>query len=342
VSFRPFWSKSGEPIPNVKEGHWPMLVGPVVLAILGALFGIFPDTLAYSLVTPTVDAIVGSAEPAKELKLWAGINVPLFLSIATFVLGFILYAQKLRLRALLIRWSEAAPTFDNGWDKLLAWVAAGSKALTQALQTGQLRRYMLITFGTTTALLAVTMLMRPGVIPPIQWPDVEVWDWLVFLLVLFGAYLTVATNSRITAIAGLGVVGIGMAMIFILFSAPDVAITQLLVETLVVVLFAAAALRLPTLQVEPLRKRWMDAVLALGLGLITTVILLMVVTGPIDRELTTYFEQNSWTAAYGQNIVNVILVDFRALDTFGEIAVVRVAAVAIFALLRSKPEKEET
>ena len=132
-----------------------------------------------------------------------------------------------------------------------------------------------------------------------------------------------------------------MAMIFILYSAPDVAITQLLVETLVVVLFAAAALKLPSLEKERLGERTFDAILAIGFGVVTTIILMKVTSGPIDRELTTFFENASWPEAYGQNIVNVILVDFRALDTFGEIAVVLIAAISIFALLKSKPEEEK-
>jgi len=341
VSFRPFWSKSGRPIPNVKEAPWPMLAGPVILAIMGAFFGIFPDVLANTLVNPMVAAILGDAEPAKELKLWAGVNLPLFLSIATFALGFTIYYFKLEIRAVLIRMTQASPSFDNGWDKLMAGIATGSKALTRVIQTGVLRHYMLVTFGTALVAMGVTLFIRTTGIPTVGWPDIELWDWLVFLLVLLGAGLTVITNSRITAIAGLGVVGIGMAMIFILYSAPDVAITQLLVETLVVVLFAAAALKLPSLEKERLGERTFDAILAIGFGVVTTIILMKVTSGPIDRELTTFFENASWPEAYGQNIVNVILVDFRALDTFGEIAVVLIAAISIFALLKSKPEEEK-
>ncbi len=341
VSFRPFWSKSGKPIAGVKEAPWPMLVGPVVLASLGAFFGIFPDVLATTLVNPTVAAILGDAEPAKELKLWAGVNLPLLLSVATFVLGFTLYYYKLALRAALTRMTDAAPSFDNGWDKLMAGIASGSKALTRVIQTGVLRHYMLVTFGTALLVMGITLFVRTTGIPQVGWPDIALWDWLVFLLVLLGAGLTVVTNSRITAIAGLGVVGIGMAMIFILYSAPDVAITQLLVETLVVVLFAAAALKLPELNREAFGSRPFDALIALGFGVVTTIILMKVTSGPIDRELTTFFETASWPEAFGQNIVNVILVDFRALDTFGEIAVVLIAAISIFALLKSKPEEDK-
>jgi multicomponent Na+:H+ antiporter subunit A len=200
---------------------------------------------------------------------------------------------------------------------------------------------MLVTFGTALVVMGATLFLRTTGIPSVGWPDVALWDWLVVLLVLMGTGLTAMTNSRITAIAGLGVVGIGIAMVFILYSAPDVAITQLLVETLVVVLFAAAALKLPELDKDSPARRPLDAIMAVAFGIVTTIILMKVTAGPIDRELTTFFETASWPEAFGQNIVNVILVDFRALDTFGEIAVVLIAAISIFALLKSKPEEEE-
>jgi multicomponent Na+:H+ antiporter subunit A len=108
-----------------------------------------------------------------------------------------------------------------------------------------------------------------------------------------------------------------------------------------VVLFAAAALKLPALDREKFGARPFDALMAIGFGVVTTIILMKVTAGPIDRELTTFFETASWPDAYGQNIVNVILVDFRALDTFGEIAVVLIAAISIFALLKSRPEEDK-
>ncbi|MEM9787670.1 MAG: putative monovalent cation/H+ antiporter subunit A [Pseudomonadota bacterium] len=342
VSFRPFWSKSGDPLPDIKEAPWPMLVGPVILAVMGALFGIFPDLLANSLVNPTVAAILGDAEEAKPLQLWAGVNLPLALSGATFVLGFTIYYYKIQLRNMLIDLVNRSPSFDKGWDNLLAGLLAMCKWQTRLIQTGVLRRYMFITFATALVALAGTLVVKDVVLPALDVPDVTIADWLVFLLVLLGTALTALTSSRIAAIAGLGVVGIGIAMIFILYSAPDVAITQLLVETLIVVLFAAAALRLPGMGTEPLRTRPWDALLAIGLGVSTTAVLLVVTAGPIDLELTEFFQTASWPQAFGQNIVNVILVDFRALDTFGEIAVVLVAAISIYALLKSKPEKDNT
>jgi multicomponent Na+:H+ antiporter subunit A len=191
---------------------------------------------------------------------------------------------------------------------------------------------MTVTFVTLLAAMVAPMIAR-GVWEIPTFLDTPNWvEVAVVALILAGTALVVVTSSRIAAIAGLGVVGVGVALVFIINGAPDVAITQLLVETLVVVLVAVAMLRLPFLTRE--RRPASDALLALGVGGAVTLTLFAVLAAPIDRRLTDYFELASYTEAYGRNIVNVILVDFRALDTFGEIAVVAVAALSAVALLR--------
>ena len=92
---------------------------------------------------------------------------------------------------------------------------------------------------------------------------------------------------------------------------------------------------------DPVSKRPFDAVLAVGIGGAVSCILLLVTSGPIDLELTEVFQTASWPQAVGQNIVNVILVDFRALDTFGEVAVVLVAAISVYALLKAPKRTEK-
>ncbi|MEO1552243.1 MAG: hypothetical protein AAFR93_17780, partial [Pseudomonadota bacterium] len=100
VALRPFWQKPGGSLPKTPhEAPWPMLVGPVVLAVLGAVLGLYPDPLQIALIDPTVASLTGTAEDAKELQLWAGVNMPLILSIATIGLGAVLYLTHRRLRA---------------------------------------------------------------------------------------------------------------------------------------------------------------------------------------------------------------------------------------------------
>jgi len=336
VAFRPFWRGQTTTTRTVREVPWPMLAGPVILAALGALFGLYPDLLQYSLVTPTVVSLAGEVGAARELTLWAGVNLPLVLSIATFVLGLAIYAMHARLRALLIRVTGASPSLDRGWDAFMEGLRLGAASLTRRIQTGRMTDYLAATFASIALALGAAMVLRglPGLAP---FAGETSWLHLALAaLVLVGAAQTALTRSRIAAVAALGVVGIGSALVFIFFGAPDVAITQLMVEVLIVVLVSVVMLRLPRLTAAGNRFRPGHAVIALSVGAVTSLVLLAVLAAPLDRRLTDYFEAASWPEAYGRNIVNVILVDFRALDTFGEVAVVVVAALAAVALLRQK------
>ncbi|MGI1662632.1 putative monovalent cation/H+ antiporter subunit A [Palleronia sp. KMU-117] len=337
VAFRPFWRPAGGPLPQTPhEAPWQMLTGPVILAAAGVAFGLAPALIAVTLIEPGVGAILGSPEEAKALKLWAGVNIPLMLSIATFVLGFALYAGHRRLRGLVAAVEARGPSLDGSWDGWIDALKAVAGWQTRVLQSGVMRRYLYIVFATILVGVGGALLLRGGFSHALAMPNLQIKHWAVVALIVAGAGLTTMTDSRIAAIGGLGAVGIGVALIFIIFGAPDVAITQLLVETLVVVLFAVAALRLPRLSetAGAGRFRPFDAILASAIGTVIMLVMLMSTAGPIDRKITDYFEDASWPEAYGRNIVNVILVDFRALDTFGEIAVVVIAALGAFALLK--------
>lgn len=342
VAFKPFFGPQG-PLPHTPhEGPAAMLLGPVVLGVLGLAFGLLPHLAAQWLIEPAVAAVMGAPDTGGRLKLWAGFNEALMLSLATFALGALLYWKHGALRGLLARIEARGPDFDAGWDKLMAGLVALAEWQTRLFQTGVLRHYLFATFAVLTVALAVPLAMGGTFAPHAALPEFTLREVVVVVLIVAGSLLAAATGSRITAIAALGVVGIGVALIFIIYGAPDVAITQLLVEMLVVVMFAVAALRMPFLDdTESKRKfRPLDAALAGALGLVVAGITLLVTTGPIDRTLTTYFENTSWTEAYGRNIVNVILVDFRAIDTFGEIAVVIIAALGAFALLKGMPGRD--
>lgn len=333
VAFRPFWQGSVSSTQSPSEAPWQMWAGPIILASLGAIFGIYPDLLQVALINPTVISLTGEVGEAKELKLWAGVNTPLFLSIATFVLGLLFYWRHVQLRAMLERSFQSIPNLDNGWDGFLDGLKSVAKWQTRIVQDGKLSSYLFGTFLTIAAGILLTLVYTGMPKIAVDLSDVEWKHTSIALLTIAGAILALVTNSRIAGIAALGVVGIGIALIFIVYSAPDVAITQLLVETLVVVLVAVVMLRLPSLPKTEFRLN--HALLSVAVGASVSLILIAVVSSPLDLRLTDYFEATSWPEAYGRNIVNVILVDFRALDTFGEIAVVVIAALSAYALLRT-------
>lgn len=176
---------------------------------------------------------------------------------------------------------------------------------------------------------------------PAEWPELLFKHWASVTLIASGAVMTAISKTRLAAICALGVVGVGVALLFVMFGAPDLAITQLLVETLVVVLVGVVMLRLPGLDQGPRPWGGADVALSVAVGTVVALTLLAVVASPIDRAITDYFETASLAEAFGRNIVNVILVDFRALDTFGEIAVVAVAAIGAYALIRGTRRKAQ-
>ena len=158
--------------------------------------------------------------------------------------------------------------------------------------------------------------------------------WSVALLTLGGGVAVVLIRSRLIAIMSMGIMGIGVAFVFLVFGAPDLAFTQLMVETLSVVILALVITRLPVFGSDhrgPLQVI-RDAAIAVAVGGALAALLMTIIGAPLDISLSTYFGERSYTDAFGRNIVNVILVDFRALDTLGEIAVVTIAGVSVLAL----------
>ena len=145
-------------------------------------------------------------------------------------------------------------------------------------------------------------------------------------------------RSRLTAIMALGIQGAAVALVFLLFGAPDLAFTQFMVEVLSVVILALVMtrLRLDDRDPRPLEDLARDGALALACGLGVSLLLMVVLSGTLDTRLPELFAATSVPIAHGANIVNVILVDYRGFDTLGEISVVMAAGIAIMALLRRR------
>ncbi len=334
VALRPFYGTPSTTPKPPREVPMRMWISPVLLAGLGLTFGLAPSLIADALVQPAVTAILGRPETVK-LALWHGFNLPLLLSVLTFVLGLTAYAVHPWLRRHLIAASGRLPmTADQVWDRLLDGVKSLAAMQTRTLQGGRLHRYLFVVFASFALAVGTALFATGAMRVPAGWPDLLLKHWAVTALIAAGAVMAAVASTRLTAICALGVVGVGVALLFVMFGAPDLAVTQLLVEILVVVLVAMVMLRLPGFEQGSTRRiRKLDALLGIAVGAVVTATLLAVVAAPFDRSITAYFETASVPEAFGRNIVNVILVDFRALDTFGEIAVVVVAALGAYALL---------
>jgi multicomponent Na+:H+ antiporter subunit A len=212
---------------------------------------------------------------------------------------------------------------------------------TRLLQSGYLRYYLMITVAATAGLTGYALVGRRGLTVALDWSDLRFYEAGLAVLILLAAMAAILLKSRLAAIAALGVVGYGVALVFVLFGAPDLAMTQFLVETLTVILFVLVFYHLPESRtVSDGAARWRDAALAATAGAVMTA-LVLVGTPENYPSISAYFVENSVPRGHGRNVVNVILVDFRGLDTLGEITVLAVAAVGVYALLKLRRRSDD-
>jgi multicomponent Na+:H+ antiporter subunit A len=212
---------------------------------------------------------------------------------------------------------------------------------TRILQNGSLPRYLLTVVTTTTLLVGFTLLRYT------HWQDIlrgfgdlRLYEIVIAIIIVVSAISVVRAKSRLAAVLSLGVVGFSVALIFVLFEAPDLAMTQFAIEALTVILFLFVLYRLPRFATYTRKvTRYRDALVASAAGAMMTLLVLVITSTPLVSRLTPFFAENSYVLAKGRNIVNVILVDFRGIDTLGEITVLAVAAIGVFALMKLRQEK---
>lgn len=337
VMIKPFM---GAPVALPKaprEGPFGMLLGMAILAALGMVAGWQVGWIADQFVTPAATATAGRAIVSHPVFSLDPLNPVLWLAIATWGLAGVLYWQLDRLRALAWRMQKAPGlTFDRIFDALMFGLLRFAAAVTRVLHHGRLELYLVAVFVLFLVALVAPMWFVGGVPPVPDAPALNFYEWGAVLLCALGIAAVVFARTRLVAIVALGVQGLAVALIFMLFGAPDLSFTQFMVETLSVVILALVMtrLRLETEDPRYLEDLVRDGGLALLCGIGVTLLLLAVLRTPFDARLSEFFAAASYPLAHGRNIVNVILVDFRGLDTLGEIAVVMTAGVAILALLR--------
>ncbi|WP_163558632.1 putative monovalent cation/H+ antiporter subunit A [Halomonas sp. NO4] len=333
VALRPFFGEQRQTPHVAHEPPAAMLLGPAVLAALSLLLGLMPGGLD-GLVQAIVVGI-GAPEANVHLALWHGINLPLLMSLAALVLGWLIFRRWDRLRARLAYLDPViARGPEAGYDAIMVALVRIAEWQTRALQNGYLRNYLAVTLLVLVGLVGHAFFFRhtPQFDVSIS---VYLHEAVVAGLMIAGAVTACLMKSRLAAVAAVGVMGFSIALTFVLFSAPDLAITQLLVETLTVILLVLVLFRLPRFaNLSAPSERLRDLVVASAFGVMVTLLMLAVLGGERLPRISDYMVENSQPLGHGHNIVNVILVDFRALDTLGEIFVLALAAIGVYAMLR--------
>jgi len=338
VGWRPFFGRGRVTPRQAHEAPLALWLGPVVLAVLSIALGLLPDALAVPLVQPAASAVRGEHTEV-VLHPWIGLSPAFAQSLLMLAVGLLLYAwhdRALRLLEPLRGLASWGP--GRAYEAVLAGTVAFAKAQTRLLQGGVLGTYLLCTIGTTVLLSGYALLTRAAPSLPSVGP-LRAHEAIVALLILAGAVSVILARRRLVAVFALGVVGYGTALVFLFFGGPDLAMTQLAVETLSVVLFVLVLRGLPELRVVSSRsERVRDAAVALAGGAVVTGLVLAASAVTHPGRLRDALSAASVPLANGRNVVNVILVDFRGLDTLGEITVLSIAALGVWALVKLRPQ----
>ena len=339
VGLRPFLSAHKATPHHPHEAPPSMLVGPIALAVLGLFGGVAYPLTSDFVAAPVMASLSGLpvGEQSAYLYLWHGIKPPLILSLVTLALGALGFAFWPQMRAG-IAWILRAIGWgpDRGYDQAISGLERLAYGATRVQQTGFLRHYLMATFVVVAVFMLATLFAVGGLPTEFRMPTVYLPEVIALALLVGGAVVATVVYSRVAAVAAIGVVGYAVALLFLIFSAPDLAFTQFMVETLTVVILVLVLMRVP-LEVSAFRARagrLRDGVIAVAVGASVSLVLLATTQGPLDLRLSEYFIEKSVPIAHGHNIVNVILVDFRALDTLGEIFVVTIAGLSCFGLVR--------
>lgn len=336
AGLKPFVGRLPITFANIHLPPASMWVPPLILASLGMVFGFFPSLIDDALIKPIVSSMTLET-PTFHLKIWHGFNNVLLLSMITIASGIGLYfliKPSESLMAKTARFEQLSPQrlvhgFSRGF-------LAFSVRWTNFFQNGYLRYYLTTILTFLSVLLAYRLFNGVTIyVNTASLSGITIYEGIIAGIMATAIFFTVFTKSRLAAVASLGVVGYCFCLIFLFYSAPDLAMTQFSIDTLTVILFVLVLYNLPKyLNLSETRNRIRDGLLSLVFGALISILTLEVLNEPVTKEITAYYAENAYLLGKGKNVVNVILVDFRGFDTMVEITVLAIAAIGVFSLLK--------
>ena len=326
--------REAEPFARAHDPGTGMWAAPALLTTLAVLLGLIPMLLAGSLVGAVTGAVTGAPAPEFDLALWHGVNLALILSLIAVAGGALLLWQH---KPLLAAWERARlPDAKRMFEATFAFADTWVRKAIVATHTPSLQRMLLASFA-VIVLLVIDGAQAGGAFTgdrtllPAAPPAIIAW----LLLIAATAAVVNDSRERLRVLIYVSVIGLVVSLAFVQFSAPDLALTQISVEVVTILLLLLALNLLPKkppLLSSPSRK-WRDGALAVAGGVLIGGIAWAMLTRDPGPSIAAYHLANAKSGGGGTNVVNVILVDFRAFDTLGEIIVLGIAGLGIFALL---------
>ncbi|WP_194841556.1 Na+/H+ antiporter subunit A [Sporosarcina obsidiansis] len=347
IVFQSFLGKTPEPFPGQRPAHEApiqMLVAPLVLASLVLLIFFFPNTLGTYILGPAMLAVYPQFESLNglvpEIHAWHGWKMPIFMTIGVVLLGVLLY-RFLRYWKGIYQLGILQWTLDRLYNTFLLWMETTATKITKTYMTGSVRDYVAYIMLFFIAFLGIGLVGIPQFVFDFSKDaPIEINEGLIVFVMMCSSIAILFARSRITAIILNGVLGYSIAILFVVFRAPDLALTQIIVETVTTVLFLLCFYFLPEWRVErkSISMKWRNGLIAAASGIVVTVVALLVQGHSFYPSISVYYESASRLAG-GLNVVNTILGDFRAFDTMLEVLVLFIAGLGVFSLVKLRRKK---
>ncbi|MFB6081223.1 MAG: hydrogen gas-evolving membrane-bound hydrogenase subunit E [Halanaeroarchaeum sp.] len=339
-----FFGEKPDALGEVHSPPWTMLAPPLLLAVLAGIVGAVPQLAIDVIVQSVVNSAAGGHAHEFHVGLPTSLTPAFAMSLVVMGVGLVSLPFYGRLHEALNRTFDAVPPITANWwyDGAVFGANRLSRRVAALVQNGLLRTYATWTFLGVAALTlggyAATSTSLPGRLPvTLSTPII-----LVLLVAIVAAVAISIAPSHVAGVLTLSILGFMVAIFYILANAPDLALTQLTVETLSLVIFLLVLDRLPAFYGEIQRGRAIrDGMLSVVVGLTVTVTVLVSTGASPEQGIAQYFVEKSIPLGGGGNIVNVILVDFRGFDTMGEISVIAMAALSVLTLIAMR-ERGET
>ena len=345
AGIKPFLGKLPTHFEKVQMPSAIIWLPPVILGVLGFILGCLPGVVGENIISPTVNVL--SVESVEfKLKIWHGFNTVLLLSLTTLIAGTIVYLfnkPAVSKVAFVERFNNFTPHhfFEISWSALKRF----SSWYTDFMHNGYLRSYLIRIIIFAEILLAYELIIGgPIYIDYSKLIPISVHEGINVVILLGALYLTVTTSSRLTAVVGTSIIGYAICLMFVFYSAPDLAITQFTIDTLTVVLFVFVLFNLPSFLVIPNSNKSIvvrDGIVAGIFGIILSITAIKVLQVPTSKEITEFYGEFAYSLAKGKNVVNIVLVDFRGLDTMFEIVVLSISALGVYSLIKLKLKTSE-
>lgn len=331
-----------------KEAPIGMLLSPIILAVTVVTIFFIPNMVAKAFVKPAVVAMQAGIythpnEVNQQISAWHGWQPELMMTLGIFGVGALLFITIGRWQKLYNIQPQSF-SLNTLYDSMMTFSEKGMNRLSRFYMTGLLRSYLMYMFFFIVAITMATLFMQDAFkVDMDSFAPVNAYGLMTAIILIISVVMVIVAKTRLAAIIALGGVGYSVALFFVVYKAPDLALTQLVIETVSVALFLLAFRFLPEVKRhgETRKIRVGNFIIAAAVGVMVTLVALSAHSQKLVPSISQYYKDTVFTEAAGGNIVNVILVDYRGFDTLFEIAVLSIAAIGVYSMIKLRLSRKE-